>query len=108
MTDVAIAIGILGATMAWVHSKHMKKVGKYSESGAYEGQTPFRHDVLKTLTINVATFLIMTYLLRKTTGDALFDASGNFFDSILGKTVIDVVALFVYYHVLEPYVFTGL
>jgi hypothetical protein len=110
-TDTMIAIAMLGVMTFWVYNRNnkgyvkgsrSKPPGQFSFENLYDYISPMKHDMTKQITLNIVPFLVLAYVLKISTGQALFSTT-DFFGSIVGRSMIDVFAYFVYYQIVQPY-----
>lgn len=104
--NTLVAIGIVSATVAWVYRKNLRSP-KFSADGSYETITPFKHDAFKQVVLNIVPALFLTFILGLAREEPLFSTT-DFFGSVIGKSLVEVLAYFVYYHVAEPYIVSEL
>jgi hypothetical protein len=69
----------------------------FKPRGGYEKITPFKHDVIKTLTVE-----ILPILLFSTNASSLMDITTPL-ESIYGKVVVTYISFLTFYHFIEPY-----
>jgi hypothetical protein len=111
-TDTTIAIAMLGVMTWWVYNRNNKGYvkggdvrppGRFSLENLYEFVSPMKHDITKQMTLNIIPFLVLTYVLKISTGQTLFSTT-DFFGSIVGRSLIDAFSFFVFYQIVQPYV----
>jgi hypothetical protein len=79
--------------------KNIAPRGKYSETGQYDQITPMKHDIFKTITLNVLPIILFN-LSNKT---QLFN-SKDIFNSVTGQTIIAIFILVTYHQFIQPYI----
>jgi hypothetical protein len=90
--------------LMFIRSYNMKRNKKtartmeYSDSNDYAHISPMKHDIYKTMTVDIAPLLIFSVVTSKT-----FFSVEEFQSSVIGKSLISVVGLMVYYQVVQPY-----
>lgn len=110
--DTTIALAMLGVMTFWVYQRNnagyvkkseTKPPGRFSLENLYDFISPMKHDITKQMTLNIVPFLVLTYVLKISTGQSLFSTT-DFFRSIVGKSLVDAFAFFVFYQIVQPYV----
>ena len=101
--DYKLSQVIGGALLAYSWKKYMEHKNNnspgFKQQGGYKNLTPFKHDVLKTLTVD-----LLPLLLFSASANTLLDtSSGNFLQSIYGRILVTFISFLVYYHLIEPY-----
>lgn len=71
---------------------------EYSDDNRYAHITPMKHDIYKSITVDIAPLLIFSLVTSKT-----FFSTEEFENSVIGKSLMSVVGLMVYYQVVQPY-----
>jgi hypothetical protein len=110
--DTTIALAMLGVMTFWVYQRNNagyvkdsapKPPGRFSFENLYDFVSPMKHDITKQVTLNIIPFLVLTYVLKISTGQTLFSTT-DFFGSIVGRSLIDAFSFFVFYQIVQPYV----
>jgi hypothetical protein len=90
--------------LMFIRSYNMKKnkqtarTMEYSDGNSYAHITPMKHDIYKSMTVEIAPLLIFSLATSKT-----FFSVEEFESSVIGKSLMSVVGLMVYYQVVQPY-----
>lgn len=90
--------------LMFIRSHNMKKNKQiaqkmeYSDGNNYAHITPMKHDIYKSMTVDIAPLLIFSLVTSKT-----FFSVEEFESSVIGKSLMSVVGLMVYYQVVQPY-----
>lgn len=90
--------------LMFIRSYNMKKNKQtarsmeYSDSNNYAHITPMKHDIYKSMTVDIAPLLIFSLATSKN-----FFSVEEFESSVVGKSLMSVVGLMVYYQVVQPY-----
>lgn len=109
--DTTIALAMLGVMTFWVYQRNNagyvkgsnpKAPGQFSFENLYDFISPMKHDITKQMTLNIVPFLVLTYVLKISTGQTLFSTT-DFFGSIVGRSLIDAFSFFVFYQIVQPY-----
>lgn len=109
--DTTIALAMLAVMTFWVYQRNNagyvkenvpKPPGRFSFENMYDFISPMKHDIFKQITLNIVPFLVLVYVLKISTGQTLFSTT-DFFGSIVGRSLIDSFAFFVYYQIVQPY-----
>ena len=110
--DTTIALAMLAVMTMWVYHRNnkgyvkggeAKPPGRFSFENLYDFVSPMKHDITKQMTLNIVPFLVLTYVLKISTGQTLFSTT-DFFGSIIGKSLVDAFSFFVFYQIVQPYV----
>jgi hypothetical protein len=72
---------------------------EYSEENNYKHITHMKHDVFKQITIDIIPILILGMF----TSNELFSLK-NIEHTIIGKGLLAVLGMFIYYQIIQPYV----
>ena len=90
--------------LMFIRSYNMKRNKKtartmeYSDSNDYAHISPMKHDIFKTITVDIVPLFIFSMATSKT-----FFSVEEFQSSVIGKSLITVTGLMVYYQVVQPY-----
>ena len=90
--------------LMFIRSYNMKRNKKtartmeYSDSNDYAHISPLKHDIFKTMTVDIVPLFIFSMATSKT-----FFSVEEFQSSVIGKSLITVIGLMVYYQVVQPY-----
>lgn len=87
--------------------------GKYSDEGEYRNITPMKHDIFKSLTVDIVLILFVFVLVEVLGGvETFFDWSDflsfqnfrKFRLSIVGGSITSIIGLIIFYQFVEPYI----
>lgn len=97
---IIIAIVMVIITL-YFYNMHYKSDydGPHRKDSVYDNITPMKHDVFKTLFVEV--FIILVHGLAR---DERFVFSKDFFRSEAGRILAAMAAYFVFYELFQPYV----
>ena len=95
---IALALTLVSVKF-YLDSRKPDYEGPFNASGSYKDHTPLRHDLWKT----AFTLGFPALVFGLAAGQKLFDAD-DFLNSFAGTVTVNVIAFFIYYVLVEPYV----
>lgn len=74
----------------------------YSFDNNYAFMSAMKHDMFKQASINIMPVLV-AFLLTGSLSQQLFSTT-DFFGSLVGRTLVDLMGYFMFYQIVQPYV----
>lgn len=93
-----LAGGVLIAVAGWVYLRNTTSKA-FNNDGDYKHVSPMKHDIIKQLTLNLFPLLVIGIFF----GAGQENAASAFSQTLLGRSVLEILAYFAFYQIVEPY-----